>query len=330
LRPSRTGRLHIGNAAQRAGRQINDIEGNARMSAHGGSTAISIRPVGGTAHHAAALSSTITGRNRWVSRRDRRPSISRANPPSHGRCPARRRLAGRPTASPGSDIPRDGSARGIRPARREPRDLQTCSTDGAPGPCTIPIWPPLFCQGDQRLDISRMAGARFRACGLRSWCRCRPPDLAVEGDSNARARRQTGFRVRVWCWRKGESLFGAAALLARSIGRPRNTSWPNRDPMPAASYPGSARASIGWPVLSLRILSGRSGRRFQAQVLSLIYERRVRQISPGLKVVLMESGVSWLPGLHVARTTRPWRGVRVEVPWIGPRAGGDHGATTSA
>jgi len=49
-------------------------------------------------------------------------------------------------------------------------------------------------------------------------------------------------------------------------------------------------------------------------VLSLIYEGVFVKF-PGLKVVLMESGVSWLPAF-MWRANKTWRGVRVEVPWI--------------
>ena len=49
-------------------------------------------------------------------------------------------------------------------------------------------------------------------------------------------------------------------------------------------------------------------------MLSLIYEGVFGKF-PGLKVVLMESGVSWLPAF-MWRANKTWRGVRVEVPWV--------------
>ncbi|RPI36560.1 MAG: amidohydrolase, partial [Hyphomicrobiaceae bacterium] len=36
---------------------------------------------------------------------------------------------------------------------------------------------------------------------------------------------------------------------------------------------------------------------------------------PGLKVVMMESGISWLPAF-MWRANKTWKGVRVEVPWV--------------
>jgi predicted TIM-barrel fold metal-dependent hydrolase len=53
---------------------------------------------------------------------------------------------------------------------------------------------------------------------------------------------------------------------------------------------------------------------FETQLLSLVAEG-VFQKFPRLKVVLIESGFTWLP-TWLWRTAKTWRGVRAEVPWI--------------
>ncbi len=53
---------------------------------------------------------------------------------------------------------------------------------------------------------------------------------------------------------------------------------------------------------------------FEDQLLSLIHEGAFVTY-PGLRVVLVESGVSWLPGF-LWRAIKTWRGVRPEVPWV--------------
>jgi predicted TIM-barrel fold metal-dependent hydrolase len=53
---------------------------------------------------------------------------------------------------------------------------------------------------------------------------------------------------------------------------------------------------------------------FANQVASMVAEGVFGKYSE-LKVVLMESGVSWLPGL-MWRMSKDWRGARVEVPWV--------------
>lgn len=53
---------------------------------------------------------------------------------------------------------------------------------------------------------------------------------------------------------------------------------------------------------------------FASQVASLVAEGVFQQI-PALRVVLMESGISWLPGL-MWRMSKDWKGARIEVPWL--------------
>ena len=53
---------------------------------------------------------------------------------------------------------------------------------------------------------------------------------------------------------------------------------------------------------------------FETQLLSLVSEG-VFQRFPALKVVLIESGFTWLP-TWLWRANKTWRGVRAEVPWI--------------
>ena len=61
---------------------------------------------------------------------------------------------------------------------------------------------------------------------------------------------------------------------------------------------------------------------FTAQVASLISEGIFTEY-PDLKVVLIESGVTWLPPF-MWRFTKTWRGVRNEVPWVTAPAGRHH------
>ena len=53
---------------------------------------------------------------------------------------------------------------------------------------------------------------------------------------------------------------------------------------------------------------------FATQTISFVAEGVFAKF-PELRVVLIESGVSWLPGL-MWRVSKDWRGVRTEVPWI--------------
>ena len=76
---------------------------------------------------------------------------------------------------------------------------------------------------------------------------------------------------------------------------------------------GSAITPVGWPSHLIEDASTQS-QAFQSQVMSLVLEG-VFQRLPSLKVVLIGSGVTWLPSL-CWRLDKNWKGIRREVPWV--------------
>ena len=123
--------------------------------------------------------------------------------------------------------------------------------------------------------------------------------------------------------RAGDPRFVSILVLAQGemlLGRRHY--WPvlkaaEKQRLPLAIHAGSAYrfapSSIGWPSHRYEYYFVEA-QAFQAQLLSLIYEGVFGKF-PELKVVLMESGVSWLPAF-MWRANKTWRGVRVEVPWV--------------
>ena len=133
------------------------------------------------------------------------------------------------------------------------------------------------------------------------------PDLAIE--EIERLKDDHRF-VSILVLAQGEDLLG------------RRQYWPiyslaERLKLPIAVHAGSAYrwapSSAGWPSYRYEYYLAEA-QAFQGQLLSLILEGVFGKF-PGLKVVLMESGVSWLPAF-MWRANKTWKGVRVEVPWV--------------
>ncbi len=77
--------------------------------------------------------------------------------------------------------------------------------------------------------------------------------------------------------------------------------------------PGNPPTPSGWPSFYLEEWAGMASV-FQSQVLNLVAEGVFDQF-PTLRVVLIESGCTWLPSL-MWRFDKEWRGLRREVPWV--------------
>ena len=87
--------------------------------------------------------------------------------------------------------------------------------------------------------------------------------------------------------------------------------------LPIGLHAGSmhryAPTSTGWPSHHLHDYVAHS-QTFEDQLLSLV-TNGIFSKYPTLRVVLLESGVTWLPAF-LWRLSKFWRGVRAEVPWV--------------
>jgi uncharacterized protein len=104
------------------------------------------------------------------------------------------------------------------------------------------------------------------------------------------------------------------------LGRRQN--WPiyaaaDKHGLPVGIHAGSTYrhpvTSVGWPTTYTEDYVNQAPS-FQSQLTSLIVEGVFTRF-PGLTVVLMESGVSWLPA-YLWRLTKFWKGLRSEIPWV--------------
>jgi len=87
--------------------------------------------------------------------------------------------------------------------------------------------------------------------------------------------------------------------------------------LPIGVHAGSAYryapTAVGWPSYYVEDYVSQSAA-FENQLQSMISEGVFAKF-PGLKVVAIESGLSWLTGF-VWRADKTWKGVRAEVPWV--------------
>ncbi len=90
-----------------------------------------------------------------------------------------------------------------------------------------------------------------------------------------------------------------------------------RHDLPIGLHAGSmyryTPTSTGWPSHFLHDYVAHQ-QTFEDQLLSLV-SNGIFVKFPKLRVVLIESGVTWLPGF-LWRAIKTWRGVRAEVPWV--------------
>ena len=87
--------------------------------------------------------------------------------------------------------------------------------------------------------------------------------------------------------------------------------------LPIAVHAGSAYrhapTAVGWPSYYVEDYVSQSAA-FENQLQSMISEGVFSKF-PGLKVIAIESGLTWLSGF-VWRADKTWKGVRAEVPWV--------------
>jgi predicted TIM-barrel fold metal-dependent hydrolase len=111
-------------------------------------------------------------------------------------------------------------------------------------------------------------------------------------------------------------------LVGGEIPLGRRQNWPiyaaaEKHGLPIGIHAGSTYrhpvTPVGWPSYFTEDYVNQAPG-FQSQLTSLMSEGVFAKF-PDLTVVLMESGVSWLPA-YLWRLTKFWKGLRAEIPWV--------------
>jgi len=121
----------------------------------------------------------------------------------------------------------------------------------------------------------------------------------------------------------GDPRFVQVLLLA-GLDQPlgRRMWWPiyeaaEKHRLPVGIHAGSnyhnPPTAVGWPSFHTEDYVAQA-QAFQSQLTSLICEGVFSRF-PELKVVMLESGWTWLPA-HLWRLGKYWRGLRMEIPWV--------------
>jgi hypothetical protein len=123
--------------------------------------------------------------------------------------------------------------------------------------------------------------------------------------------------------RAADKRFVQVLLMAmQEVPLGRRTQWPiyeaaQKHGLPIAIHAGSLYrnppSGLGWPSYYVdEIVNQSLG--FQGQLMSMVLEGVFSKF-PDLTVVMLESGVTWLPAF-MWRLDKTWRGTRTETPWV--------------